>query len=111
VRCLEHCISLVPNTGATDALVAGSPWWLTLAGRLGFAISVEKGAYTTLFATTSPRVKENREAFKGKYLVPFGKTALPSVKDAYDPERAKELWDATEEISTRLLSEPAPSEA
>ncbi|KAI0033031.1 NAD-P-binding protein [Vararia minispora EC-137] len=99
-------MSLHPGFILTGALIDTQPWWLTLSGRLGLAMTQEKGAHTTLFSATSPRVSERPDAYKGKYLVPFGKVKQPAIKDAYDPARAAALWEATEKIAAELLTRP-----
>lgn len=96
-------MSLHPGFIVTEGLESTSPRWLVLAGRL-LAMPVSKSGHTTLFAATSPRVRERRDEYKGQYLVPFGKVVRPGVKDAYDLERARELWEATEKIATELLA-------
>ena len=49
-------------------------------------------------------MRKDRDAYKGRYLLPYGRVAQAGVKDACDPARARELWDATEKIATELLA-------
>ncbi|KAK4701252.1 hypothetical protein P7C70_g4982, partial [Phenoliferia sp. Uapishka_3] len=60
------------------------------------------GAKNSLFALTSPEVKQFPELYKGKYLEPYGKVVTaPPGKAAEDPVAAKRLWEVTEEIIAR----------
>lgn len=59
-----------------------------------FMISPEKGAETTLFLCTEPGI----EHLNGRYFVK-SKPAKPTVKDAYDDQKCKELWDLSEKIT------------
>ncbi|KAF8574273.1 NAD-P-binding protein [Ramaria rubella] len=68
------------------------------------ALNPEKGAHTSLFAATSPAVRESLNAYKGKYLVPFGEVQEPS-QTAQDPQLAKRLWDTTEKILIGIFSQ------
>jgi len=61
------------------------------------AVSVSKGAHTSVFAAASPEVRAHPETFKGAYLQPVAKLGKPS-DDAKNPELAKELWETTEKI-------------
>lgn len=66
-------------------------------------ITVFDGAITSLFAATSPQVREQPETYDGAYLVPFGKVERPLDK-ANDAKLASELWTASENISADILS-------
>ncbi|KAF8506416.1 NAD-binding protein [Hysterangium stoloniferum] len=68
------------------------------------ALSVEQGAYSSLFAATSQRVRCTPEYFKGSYLVPFGEVHSPS-ETASDMDLAKRLWDATEKVLLRIFDQ------
>ena len=68
-----------------------------------FRITVLEGAITSLFAATSPQVREQSEKYDGAYLVPFGKVERPLAK-ANDAKLASELWAASENISADILS-------
>ncbi|TVQ65518.1 MAG: SDR family oxidoreductase, partial [Balneolaceae bacterium] len=59
-----------------------------------FMISPEKGSETTLFLCTEPGI----EHLNGRYFVK-SKPAKPTVKDAYDDQKCKELWDLSEKIT------------
>jgi hypothetical protein len=62
-----------------------------------FFISPHDGGYTPAWAASSRKVFEERNDYKGKYLVPYG-----IIEDASEDARreglAKELWDTTERI-------------
>lgn len=66
-----------------------------------FFVSSDVGAYTSAFAAASVKVREDREKYKGKYIVPYGKVETPSV-DAQDAGLAKDLWDSTEELLAKF---------
>jgi len=59
------------------------------------------GAYTSVFAAASPKVRADPEQYKGKYLVPYGSVEEPS-EDAKREDLAWELWQTTEDILTGL---------
>ncbi|KAI0343575.1 NAD(P)-binding protein [Trametopsis cervina] len=91
------CISLNPGGVHTDTAV-DKLRTLPLGGllvRLTGLISYlpEQGAYTALFAAASPAAR----AYRGLYLVPFGKPATPSSA-ARDPLLADTLWKTTVQI-------------
>ncbi|KZV71197.1 NAD(P)-binding protein [Peniophora sp. CONT] len=95
-------LALHPTDGLADQL----PNWLNNSVKsAGF--SLDKASYTTLFAATSPKVKSQHDAYKGKYLEPFGRPTQPRVKDAGDAENAEVLWRATEESMAAILSKPS----
>jgi hypothetical protein len=62
-----------------------------------FFISPHDGGYTPAWAASSCKVFEERNDYKGKYLVPYG-----IIEEASEEARreglAKELWDTTERI-------------
>ena len=62
-----------------------------------FFISPHDGGYTPAWAAASRRVFEERDRYKGKYLVPYGDLEDAS-KDARREDLAKELWDTTERV-------------
>ncbi len=67
--------------------------WLA---KLWFVTS-DVGAYTSVFAAASPKIKANPEAYKGKYLVPYGVVEETSP-DARRKDLANELWETTDEV-------------
>jgi len=68
------------------------------------ALSIEQGAYSSLFAATARRVRRTAEYYKGSYLVPFGEVHAPS-ETASDMHLAKRLWDATEKVLLRIFDQ------
>ncbi|KAF8985345.1 hypothetical protein BDQ17DRAFT_1495390, partial [Cyathus striatus] len=110
------CISVHPgfvHTDGADKFLASTPYiggfllkyiaplFLYTFGSLFSINTWETGAMTSVFAAVSPEVKEEREAYKGAYLVPVAKIANPS-KYAIDERLAKELWETTESVVSEL---------
>ncbi|KAI9459151.1 NAD-P-binding protein [Lactarius psammicola] len=62
-----------------------------------FFISPHDGGYTPAWAAAARQVFEERDKYKGKYLVPYGTLEEPS-KDAQREDLAKELWETTEKV-------------
>jgi hypothetical protein len=62
-----------------------------------FFISPHDGGYTPAWAAASRQVSEERDKFKGKYLVPYG-TIEEMSEDARKEDLAKELWETTEKV-------------
>lgn len=60
-----------------------------------FFISSLEGGYTPAWAAAAREVHDNRERYKAKYLVPYGKIEEAS-QDARSEELAAELWQTTE---------------
>ena len=58
--------------------------------------------YIALFAATSPKVLNDRKAYGGAYLMPFGKIETPS-EDARNEKLAKELWNTSERVVDMVL--------
>lgn len=50
-----------------------------------------QGATTALFAASASEVKHNSKAYKGVYMVPYGKVVNPSAL-ARDDVLARNLW-------------------
>lgn len=67
-------------------------WVLSL-----FFISSLEGGYTPAWAAAAREVHDNRERYKAKYLVPYGKVEEAS-QDARSEELATELWQTTESV-------------
>lgn len=60
-------------------------------------LTPSKGAYTSVFALTSPEIKKNPKDWEGAYLVPFGRKK-DAVPRACDILTQRKLWEVTEEI-------------
>lgn len=58
---------------------------------------IADGAYTSVFAAANPVVRAKPDAYKGKYLVPFGRVTAPAPL-AHDGELAKQLWTLSEKV-------------
>lgn len=62
-----------------------------------FFISVTQGSYTTLFAATSPEIRLYPSAYKGGYLLPYGKPT-DTTDQGRDRQLARNLWALSEKI-------------
>ncbi|KAF8500193.1 NAD-P-binding protein [Russula emetica] len=62
-----------------------------------FFISPHDGGYTPAWAAASRQVFEERDKYKGKYLVPYG-VLEDASEDARREDLARELWDTTERV-------------
>jgi hypothetical protein len=60
-----------------------------------FFVHPDVGGYTSAIAAASPDVAQNRDKYKGAYLVPVGKLQKPTEM-ARDEGLAKELWETIE---------------
>ena len=96
-------LALHPGIIATPGAGAAIPSLTFIVMRL-IGIPLHQGAYTTLFAATSPRVREEEggRRWKGAYVVPFGEIE-EVIGDAKDVQRAEVLWDATEGVKRRIF--------
>ncbi|TFY59477.1 hypothetical protein EVG20_g7778 [Dentipellis fragilis] len=79
------------------------PWYIKLFMKI-FATSPLQGAFTSLFAATSPQVAVEREKYKGRYLVPYGKIAT-GTRAARDPSLARTLWETSVRVSGDILAQ------
>jgi hypothetical protein len=62
-----------------------------------FFISPHDGGYTPAWAAASRQVFEERDKYKGKYLIPYG-VLEDASEDARREDLARELWDTTERV-------------
>ncbi|KIK98614.1 hypothetical protein PAXRUDRAFT_823658 [Paxillus rubicundulus Ve08.2h10] len=69
--------------------------WLVNILAYPFFVHPDVGGYTSAIAAASPEVAQNRDKYKGAYLVPVGKLQKPSQM-ACDEGLAKELWETIE---------------
>ncbi|KAG8878540.1 hypothetical protein FRB97_002409 [Tulasnella sp. 331] len=60
-----------------------------------------EGAYTSLFAATSPQVSADKRKYGGAYLVPFGAIKEPS-REAKDEVAALDLWETSERVALAM---------
>jgi len=63
-----------------------------------------EGAHATLYAATSPTVKQSTD-YKGAYLLPSFKITTLSTKLANDPELAAELWTGSKAVAAEALAQ------
>jgi NAD(P)-dependent dehydrogenase (short-subunit alcohol dehydrogenase family) len=69
--------------------------WLVDIIAYPFFVHPDVGGYTSAIAAASPEVAQNRDKYKGAYLVPVGKLRQPSDA-ARDEGLAKEMWETIE---------------
>ncbi|KAI0314286.1 NAD-P-binding protein [Amylostereum chailletii] len=89
-------ISLHPGavqSGSVFCFFHSASWLLTVYTAAG--ISPYEGAFTTLFAATSAEVAAQRERYKARFLLPYGRI-VDVIPQARDPELARLLWETTE---------------
>ena len=67
-------------------------------------VAPAQGAWTQLFAATSPEVREKRGAYKGAYLMPVKKVTVPSG-DGTDMGKARQLWETSERLVAEKLGQ------
>jgi hypothetical protein len=60
-----------------------------------FAVLPDQGARTSLFAAASPVVRADPEAYRGAYIVPYGKVEKLNIH-ARNPQLAEDLWKVSE---------------
>lgn len=97
-------IAVHPGEVATEGLMEINTLLIRLIARVSF-LSSKDGAITSLFAATAGQVRQNSEAYKGKFLTPFGKVASPHpvVENDLQVER---LWETTiSELNEQLIIE------
>ncbi len=58
-----------------------------------FFDSPEVGAYNSLFAAASPQIREEREKYDGKFMVPVGK--LKPIGENVTVEKAQEMLETS----------------
>ncbi|KAI0046764.1 NAD-P-binding protein [Auriscalpium vulgare] len=90
-------IAVHPGPTATDHAVGPLPWPLPFLVRR-VTLTPLQGAFTSLFAATSPRVAAERSAYKGAYIEPYGVVTPLTRKEARDPVLARTLWRTTEAV-------------
>lgn len=84
----------------TDKVLA-SAFPISTIARLLFA-TPSSGAITSLFALTSREVVKHPGTYKGKYVEPYGRVAVPPPgRAAEDPVAARKLWEVTEAVLAR----------
>ncbi|KAG8865613.1 hypothetical protein FRB98_005382 [Tulasnella sp. 332] len=73
---------------------------LKMSGQL---LTPAQGAYTTLFAATSPKISDDADwrRYAGAYLTPFAVITEP-LKEANDPVAARDMWETTERVISQM---------
>jgi NAD(P)-dependent dehydrogenase (short-subunit alcohol dehydrogenase family) len=85
----------------------GRKWYIRILFDLAriFAISVEKGAKTSIYLASSPEVEE----VTGKYF--YKSKSIKSSKASYDREAQKKLWQLSEDaLKSKLIILPSIAE-
>jgi hypothetical protein len=93
-----HVIHLVLPEGAKTLTV---PWFLRPLYRflivpLSF-VAVEKGVYTSLFASAGKKVREEPQNYRGAFLDPVAQLSKPS-EDALREDLADDLLKLTNQV-------------
>ncbi|TCD65451.1 hypothetical protein EIP91_002664 [Steccherinum ochraceum] len=101
-------ISLHPGTVQTDGNVRVAQSMQNAVARNVFTFMfkhlvtpVDKGAYTQVFASVAPEVRQHAELYKGAYLAPPAVISKPT-KPGESPELAEELWNTTEGLLAEI---------
>ncbi|KAG8944349.1 hypothetical protein FRC04_002008 [Tulasnella sp. 424] len=104
ITCLCADPGAVASTGVNNSLnVIPTPFrqliWQGI--KLSFQ-TPEVGSYSSKFATTSTKVAEDREKYKGAYI--FSPAKIQTVKgQAADVELAKQFWVLAEKVCEEIL--------
>ncbi|CDO73677.1 hypothetical protein BN946_scf185015.g5 [Trametes cinnabarina] len=97
-------LSITPGSVNTEGIYKDPSLKLPVIGPLlklifpRIFLSPTEGAYTSVFAAASPVVRAERDRYKGAYLEPPGKLAIPPAPQAESKKLAEELWNTTEAI-------------
>lgn len=67
-------------------------------------VPVEQGSYTSLFAATSPKVREGGDKYKAAYLTPPN-VITPLKRQALDEKLGVQLWTLTEQIVQEIFKD------
>lgn len=68
------------------------------------SLSTEKGAYTQLFAATTPNVTSANPSTAGVYMTPIGVTTTSSAI-SYNKDLQTNLWKVSNAYTSRYLPE------
>ncbi|KAH7101226.1 NAD(P)-binding protein [Auriculariales sp. MPI-PUGE-AT-0066] len=102
-------VSLNPGTVFTDGVRGWMIPSLPVLNRLVSSTlnaslpKANRGAYNTLFAATSPIVREQVAKFGGQYIMPVGKLQRVWF-DGKNEKLADKLWEASEKIVDEVLA-------
>jgi len=104
-NCPITCVALHPGEvrtrGALDAVGKLAMGGMAKVLLRVFSIAPDKGALTSLFAAASPVIAQERQKFKGSYLIPYGRIKEPSPT-ARDAKLAADLWKTTKLVISEL---------
>ncbi|KAG8991450.1 hypothetical protein FRB94_005323 [Tulasnella sp. JGI-2019a] len=95
-------LSVHPGAVYTEGTTIAAMGMGPILGRIAMAISnlffvsPYKGAWNTLFAATSARVRANRAELAGAYLVPVGIIKVPKMGDGDFVVAARDLWETSQ---------------
>ncbi|KAM0335503.1 hypothetical protein ACHAQA_000551 [Verticillium albo-atrum] len=95
------CTAIHPGEVRTGQSLGSMAPWIRGLAQKSF-LPLEEGSSHSIFAATAPQVRQNAEAYKGKFLLPLGQVAQhhPLVDD---DELVKGLWKNTEGALNKLL--------
>lgn len=101
------CIALHPGaikTKGSTTFVATVPFIGPFASKFLTPLFLDQwkvGGMTPAFAAAGMDVRDNKKAYEGVYLIPYGQISKPS-ESALDPRLAKELYETTEQVLQEL---------
>ncbi|KAG8903189.1 hypothetical protein FRC01_009298 [Tulasnella sp. 417] len=107
ITCISLHPGLVSTEGPTKNHKTGIYAYLVRLALALFGLTPLQGAYTTLFAATSPKIEAEPAKYKGSYLQPFNRLAEANAYSK-DKQLAEDLWACSEEVAEICLKEAAP---
>ncbi|KIO24265.1 hypothetical protein M407DRAFT_213054 [Tulasnella calospora MUT 4182] len=107
ITCISLHPGLVNTEGPRNAIKTGIFAYFIKLLLAAFALTPLQGAYTTLFAATSPKIKAEPAKYRGSYLNPFDRLGEISAY-AKDKQLAQDLWACSEEVAEICLKEAEP---
>ncbi|KAG9046982.1 hypothetical protein FS837_003272 [Tulasnella sp. UAMH 9824] len=107
ITCISIHPGVVSTEGPRNAVKTGIFAYLIKLFLATFGLTPLQGAYTTLFAATSPKIKAEPEKYRGSYVQPFNRLAEVSAY-AKDKQLAEDLWACSEEVAEICLKEVEP---
>ncbi|KAG8896517.1 hypothetical protein FRC00_005827, partial [Tulasnella sp. 408] len=107
ITCISIHPGVVKTEGPRNAVKTGILAYLIKLFLATLGLTPLQGAYTTLFAATSSKIKAEPAKYRGSYLQPFNRLAEVSAY-AKDKQLAEDLWACSEEVAEICLKEVAP---
>ncbi|KAG8905492.1 hypothetical protein FRC01_008326, partial [Tulasnella sp. 417] len=104
VTCISVHPGIVSTEGPKNAVKTGILAFFIKLILASFGLTPLQGAYTTLFAATSSKIKAEPEKYKGSYVQPFNRLAEVGAY-AKDKQLAEDLWACSEEVAEICLKE------